>query len=117
MSATFRTPPVSSATIRALGPLPGATVTSLTPKLQWDNANTAVFYYEVQVSKDPEFGPNAFLYWELVHGGASTPVNSYGVSPKFPLEPATTYYWRVRPRVQGDGKPLPWSTSFDFTTP
>ena len=49
---------------------------SLTPKLQWDNANTAVFYYEVQVSKDPEFGPNAFLYWELVHGGASTPLNS-----------------------------------------
>ena len=95
-------------------------MSTLTPTLTWANSNAAVFYYEVQVSRDYEFGPNAFLYSEYVHGGASTPPNSY-VVPEASLparggrDPA--YYWRVRPRIQGDGAPLPWSTTYVFLTP
>ena len=29
----------------------------------------------------------------------------------------STYYWRVRPRVQGDGVPVDWSDTWSFTTP
>ena len=85
--------------------------------MTWANSNTAVFYYEVQVSRDYEFGPNAFLYSEYVHGGASTPPNSYVVPEAFPLEAGEIYYWRVRPRIQGDGDPLPWSATYVFLAP
>ena len=37
--------------------------------------------------------------------------NSYVVPAAFPLEAGEIYYWRVRPRIQGDGDPLPWSAS------
>ena len=43
------------------------------PDVDLGKLQPAVFYYEVQLSKDYEFGPNAFLYSEYVHGGASTP--------------------------------------------
>ena len=75
------------------------------------------FYSENQVSKDNAFGPNAFLYSVYVHGGASTPANSYVVPDAFPLEASTTYYWRVRPRIQGDGDPLLWSATYVFRAP
>ena len=45
------------------------------------------------------------------------PLNSWGVPASFPLEPGTRYYWRVRPRVQGNGTPPAWSALFFFTTP
>ena len=107
----------SSSTITPVSPPSFGEVSTLTPTLTWANSNAAVFYYEVQVSKDYAFGPNAFLYSEYVHGGASTPPNSYVVPEAFPLEAGEIYYWRVRPRIQGDGAPLPWSTTYVFLTP
>ena len=114
--SSFKTPPASSSTITRVAPPFFGEVSTLTPTLTWANSNTAVFYYEVQLSRDYEFGPNAFLYSEYVHGGASTPPNSYVVPEAFPLE-AGEYYWRVRPRIQGDGDPLPWSAINVFLTP
>ena len=115
--SSFKTPPASSSTITPVAPPAFAEVGTLTPTLTWANSNAAVFYYEVQVSKDYAFGPNAFLYSEYVHGGASTPTNSYVVPAAFPLEAGEIYYWRVRPRIQGDGDPLPWSATYVFLAP
>ena len=115
--SSFKTPPASSSTITPVAPPAFGQVSTLTPTLTWANSNTAVFYYEVQVSRDYEFGPNAFLYSEYVHGGASTPPNSYVVPEAFPLEAGEIYYWRVRPRIQGDGDPLPWSATYVFLAP
>ena len=115
--SSFKTPPASSSTITRVAPPLFGEVSTLTPTLTWANSNAAVFYYEVQVSRDYEFGPNAFLYSEYVHGGASTPPNSYVVPKAFPLEAGAIYYWRVRPRIQGDGDPLPWSRINVFQTP
>ena len=115
--SSFKTPPASSSTITPVAPPAFGEVSTLTPTLTWANSNTTVFYYEVQVSKDYEFGPNAFLYSEYVHGGASTPPNSYVVPEAFPLEAGEIYYWRVRPRIQGDGDPLPWSATYVFLAP
>ena len=115
--SSFKTPPASSSTITRVAPPYFGEVRTLTPTLTWANSNPAVFYYEVQVSRDFEFGPNAFLYSEYVHGGASTPANSYVVPEAFPLEAGEIYYWRVRPRIQGDGDPLPWSRINVFQTP
>ena len=43
--------------------------------------------------------------------------NSYVVPEAFPLEAGEFYYWRVRPRIQGDGDPLPWSAINVFQAP
>ena len=72
------------------------------------------------MSKDQQFGalgPIASVYWVLLHGGVSQPPMTYRVPDSFPLEPRTAYYWRVRPRIQGDGIPAAWSGLFRFTTP
>ena len=114
---TFRTPTVSSSTISAVSPPNNSNVSTLTPTLQWSISRTDVFYYEVQVSADPNFGPNAFLYQELRHGGATNPSNSYSIPSSYPLRANTAYYWRVRPRVQGDGQPVEWGPTNTFTTP
>ncbi len=108
---TFRTPTATGSTIspkdpKDTGQFPGV--------LGWQDSNPGVWYYEVQVSRDAGFGQSAPLYWELRHGGITSPPRSY-TPPS--LEPVATYYWRVRPRVQGDGKPAPWSTASRFTTP
>lgn len=118
---TFRTPAVNSASIRVASPSLDAYVSTLTPVLQWSNTRSDVFYYEVQLSKDASFNTNpatatAMVYSALIHGGVTSPVNSYTVPPGFPLEDHTTYYWRLRPRVQGDGVPVAWSSSFSFRT-
>ena len=65
-ASSFKTPPASSSTITRVAPPFFGEVRTLTPTLTWANSNTAVFYYEVQLSKDFEFGPNAFLYSEYV---------------------------------------------------
>ena len=113
----FHTASVSSSTISVTNPPDGGDATSVTPRLQWANSDPTVFYYEFQLSKDAGFGPNAFLYFELRHGGASFPPNSYAVPGQFPLEHQTTYYWRLRPRVQGDGVPPAWSKVATFRVP
>jgi len=117
VSGSFKTGMAASFFITPVQPSPEAAVTSLTPTLVWDNQSKNIFYYEVQVSKDQDFGPDAFLYWELRHGGVTQPLNSYTVPQAYPLEAGTTYYWKVRPRVQGDGTPAGWSERWSFTTP
>ena len=82
--SSFKTPPASSSTITRVAPPLFGEVSTLTPTLTWANSNAAVFYYEVQLSRDFEFGPNAFLYSEYVHGGASTPPNSYVIPAGLP---------------------------------
>ncbi len=115
----FRTPAVSSATITLSGPAAGDTVESRTPTLRWTDSRSDVFYYEVQLSQDQRFNTDpatamSMVYWELRHGGVSTPPNSYTVPQAFPLSPGQTYYWRVRPRVQGDGTPVAWTPAQSF---
>jgi len=120
--ARFKTPPPSSTTISPVQPSDGSTVSSRTPTVVWSNSDPAIFYYEVQLSKDPSFNTNpataiASVYWELRHGGVTSPPNSYTIAPNARLESETQYYWRVRPRVQGDGIPVAWSTTWSFETP
>ena len=103
-------------------PTDGAGVSTLTPIVRWSNTDSGVFYYEFQLSKDRTFNldpstATAMVYYQLIHGGMSSPANSYPVPSTFPLEPRTQYYWRVRPRIQGDGTPVAWSSPFRFQTP
>jgi hypothetical protein len=119
---SFTTEPKDSSTITLTSPQHGARVDSLTPTLTWSNADKEVFYYEVQISKDLHFETDpakatAPVYWELRHGGVTNPPDSYAVPSSYPLEPHTTYYWRVRPRLQGDAEPAQWSLAHSFDTP
>ena len=79
--------------------------------------DATVFWYEIQVSKASDFGSSAALYSNLWHGGLSEPPNSYIIPDASPLEAGTMYYWRVRPRIQGDGETLPRSFVYRFNTP
>ncbi|HLC30163.1 MAG TPA: hypothetical protein VJM51_05235, partial [Dehalococcoidia bacterium] len=112
----FRTLPAASSTIAPTAPVHNSKTSSTQPTLTWKDMNLGTFYYEVQLSADPSFS-NAdhekVVYFSLVHGGFSSPENSWQ-SP--PLEPGAVYYWRVRPRVQGDGFPVPWSDTWSFRT-
>lgn len=118
---SMRTPKTNPDTISLL--TNGVTTNDLTPTLRFGNSDPRIFYYEVQVSKDPTFNGDpatatSMLYSELKHGAMTTPQNSYTIPDNFPLEPGQDYYWRVRPRVQGDGTPTGWkegsfSTSAD----
>ena len=110
---TFRTPKASPAGITLSSPADGA---SIDGPLSWNDSNPALWYYEVQVSRDMDFGPSAPLYWELRHGGITDPPRSYTIPTEYPLEPGVTYYWRVRPRIQGDGTPVEWTAASRFTT-
>lgn len=111
-----RTPNRGSASISSLTPTNGATV-SIDPRLlQWKSSDGDVFYYEIQVSSDKDFGEQgafASVWQNLVHGGVTNPANSW-VTPG--LTARTTYYWRVRPRIQGDGTPVAWSEAWIFKT-
>ena len=116
VESIFRTPPPNSATISPVAPHDGTT--TVPPFLQWDNTSKNIFYYEVQVSADPTFNTDpatatSFVWHNLVHGGATNPLNSFSL----PLLPRNkTIYWRVRPRVQGDGTPVQWSQTWRFFT-
>lgn len=116
-AGSFRTPSVAAASVTPFAPVNGGVVGNLTPVLTWASSTDNIYYWEVQVSKDPGFGTEAFLYSELRHGGVTVPTNSYQIPSAFPLEPGTSYFWRVRPRVQGDGTTLPWPASSSFRTP
>lgn len=113
----FRTPRRDSSRIAPAAPLSGAAVDGGSQVLEWGNGDRDVFYYEIQVSPDPKFGaegPVAPVWHNLVHGGVSSPPNSWR-TPE--LQPNSVYYWRVRPRVQGDGVPVDWSPTWTFRTP
>lgn len=118
----FRTPAPSSTGVSPVAPPVRGVAGSVTPTLTWTDTNPRAFYYEVQLSSDTTFTTDPSLatksvFWELLHGGLTIPLNSYRVRQSFSLQPATTYYWRVRPRVQGDGVPVTWSDSWSFATP
>jgi hypothetical protein len=119
---TFKTGAPSSSTIQAVFPFStDSTVDSLTPTLRWTDQNSQIFYYELQLSTDSSFETDpakatAAVFWELVHGGQTDPLNSYKVKDAYKLEPNTQYFWRVRPRVQGDGTPVPWTETWSFRT-
>jgi hypothetical protein len=120
--ASFHTPHVDASTITPVSPPQGSIAPSRTPTLVWSNSRSDIFYYEVQLSKDPSFNTDPAtaigpVYGALIHGGVSNPPNSYAVPANAPLEPNTAYYWRVRPRVQGDGTPILFPAAFSFRTP
>jgi uncharacterized protein YkwD len=116
----FRTPAPSIKGLQVVAPTEGAKMPSSGPvTLQWSHNDSSLFYYEVQVSGDRRFDTNpasatSFVWWNLIHGGQSSPINSWQTPP---LTEGTTYFWRVRPRVQGDGAAVSWSPTWSFTTP
>lgn len=114
---SFRTAQVDINTVSPFDPVGGVEVVGQNPVLRWSSATASLFYWEVQASKDPQFGSDSFLYWQLLHGDVVFPANAYTIPSSFLLESGTTYYWRLRPRVQGDGTPLPWTPAASFKTP
>ncbi|MSQ14905.1 MAG: hypothetical protein EXR50_03475 [Dehalococcoidia bacterium] len=113
----FKTPAPSSTTISVISPADKSTVTGPAMTVRWDNSAKNIFYYEVQVSGDPTFNmdpstASSFVYYQLWHAALSVPPNSY-TTPALP--PGGPYYWRVRPRVQGDGAMVLWSQTWSFS--
>lgn len=117
---SFRTPVPPSSLLGPAYPPHGAVVSTVTPRLQWGDPTPGVFLYEVQVSRDPSFETDpakasAPVYWETVHGGMTTPPNSYQVPDRYPLQRGSTYYWRVRPAMPAGVPPAPWGATWTFT--
>ena len=115
---TFRTAVRTSAGISAASHQGGIPVPITPQTLLWQNTDSDVFYYELQLSTDPSFETDpvratAAVWTNLVHAGVSARPSSW-VTPV--LEHEATYYWRLRPRVQGDGTPVAWSQTFSFRT-
>ncbi|MBI2887113.1 MAG: hypothetical protein HYY02_07880 [Chloroflexi bacterium] len=118
----FRTPMPATDIISAVTPKNGEAVAGPTPTLAWENASSHIFYYEIQISRDPDFTVDpqratSALYWETVHGGLTTPRNSYTVRSKYPLQRGQVYYWRVRPAVALPSRPMGWSPTWSFRVP
>ena len=118
---TFTTAPPSAGTLGLISPIGGVASSDTTPSLTWKDSNSAMFYYEVQLSADPNFGQSgavAPVYWNLVHGGEANPPNSWTVPDDFAL-PSGTYHWRVRQRVQATANAsaeqgIAWSSTQTF---
>ena len=111
---TFRTPSRDSTRLTAVAPADGGTVPAQPQTLRWNNGDQDVFYYELQVSPDRNFGeagPVASVWQNLVHCCVTASPNSW-TTPD--LQPATTYFWRLRPRIQGDGTPVAWGSTWSF---
>jgi len=110
----FHTRAASSGTISLSSPTEGLIPTTL-PAVVWKDSDSAIFYYEVQLSADPQFRTGsdgiASVFSNLVHSGESLPPRSWTVPRSFALPPGH-FYWRVRPRIQGDGTPVGWRTTF-----
>ena len=116
---SFRTPNTSSDGMLPVSPADKAPLFAAGPvTVQWSHPSPSIFYFEIQVSGDQRFDTNpatatSFVWWNLIHGGVTTPPNAWTTPP---VEPNLPYYWRVRPRVQGDGTPVGWSPTFCFGT-
>lgn len=116
---TFRTPTRSALGVIPVAPHDGQMLAGPSTTLSWRYTSGDVFYFEVQMSTDPAFETDpekarASVAWNVVHGGETSPGNSWNTPS---LEKGIDYYWRVRPRVQGDGKPVPWSPAWRFRAP
>jgi len=115
--ASFRTP-MPSYTLSSLNPT-AANIKAVGPRpiLQWKSTNNSLFYWEVQVSPLQDFGDNTWRWHNLVHGavkhheGEAQLTNIWFIPQELD---AGTYYWRVRPRVQGDGTPAKWGPTWSF---
>jgi C1A family cysteine protease/transcriptional regulator CtsR len=103
-SVTTLPPPPTAPILKS--PVSGSTVTSLTPRLEW-NASSGAVSYGVQVSTSSSF---ASL---LVNETGITNLY-YDVAPWI-LKWNTTYYWRVNAR-NSFGSTSSWSTSRYFKT-
>ena len=126
-TVTEFTPPPTSGSISDKYPADRATVDTLTPLLQWDDAKTNQAYYEVRITESSNRYPDgefivdptkavAAVTWEIIEGGITKPENSYNIKPDYALGPGKEYSWQVRPRVQADGKPVAWSKTWTFRT-
>lgn len=116
---SFRTPTPPSNLLGPVTPQHQATVTTATPRLQWGDPTPDVFLYEIQISRDPNFVTDpaksvAPVYWETVHGGMTTPANSYQVSDRYPLLRGQNYFWRVRPSLPASAAEAPWGATWSF---
>lgn len=116
---SFSTSAVSSDGLTPLSPPTGADVGSVGGiQLAWAHPVSRIFYWEIQVSTDAAFDTDpatatAAVWWMLIHGGVTQPPNSWQTPP---VARGVTYYWRVRPRVQGDGTPVRWGPTWTFRT-
>jgi hypothetical protein len=94
----------------------GKTVATLTPTLEWKQAQDpdkidTVPDYQVLVSLSPDCRWPAAPY---LHQNAAPAATSWSVPAGY-LNPGTTYYWKVRAR-DCRGASSPWSEIFSFTT-
>lgn len=113
---TFSAAPPNAGTIQLVEPINGKAITDTTPTLSWKDGNPAMFYYEIQMSSDKNFGEAgivASVFWNLIHGGVATPNNTWTVPDAFAVAKGT-YFWRIRQRVQATPKGgtetgIPWS--------
>ncbi len=103
-SATTLPPPPAAPTLKS--PASASTVSSLTPRLEW-NASSGAVSYGVQVSTSSSFTTL------LVNETGLTNLY-YDIAPGI-LKWNTTYYWRVNAR-NSFGSTSSWSTSRYFKT-
>jgi len=103
-SATTLPPPPPAPTLKS--PVSGATVPSLTPRLEW-NASTGATSYRVQISTSSSFST-------LLVDESSITDLFYDVQPGI-LQWNTTYYWRVN-AANSFGSTSSWSSSRYFKT-
>ena len=116
---SFRTPPATGRSVSSIFPGSGETIQTLNPTFRWRDTNPGVFYYEIQVSKDSTFNTDpatatASVYWNIVDGRVTDPRNSWTLRAPAALEHNTGYFWRVRPRLQGDAGEAAWSNTSPF---
>ena len=118
---SFTTAKPNAGSIGLVSPINGAATSDTTPTLEWKSSNVSDFYYEVAMSSDVNFGEQgakAPVYMNLIHGGVSTPANSWTV-PDANALPKGQYYWRVRQRVQATSlgsaeTGIAWSSAQSF---
>ena len=90
-----------------LSPPDSSIVSSLTPLLDWNDVDSAV-WYRIQVSEVPNFSPTLIDKW----GGAYTQ-SQYQILTGI-LSNNVQYYWRTRARNSaGYG---PWASAWNFIT-
>jgi transcriptional regulator CtsR len=103
-SATTLPPPPAAPTLKS--PASASTVSSLTPRLEW-NASSGAVSYGVQVSTSSSFA-------NLIVNETGITDLYYDIAPGI-LNWNTTYYWRVNAR-NSFGSTSSWSTSRYFKT-
>lgn len=91
-----------------VAPADAATVTGLTPTLDWSDSSPGLAYYEVQIASTANFTG--------ITRGRQQRVSASAFTLETPLAANTLYYWRVR-AVNAQGEFSPWSSVRTFSTP